>query len=267
MIHPSTMAGPNLFASGLGTNPFQPGISPFLRSTAFPGGGFGFGPTPFPGQPFGFGGQTTQNTISEIVRQTVPQALASCGLLPGGITQSAFGFPGTTGFQTPFGPTQFGPQLPFGGFDPQSSLQTPGLISEIARQTATLALQNLGQQYPALLSQGLTGQFQPGFGQGTTPWGTPQGFGTNFQQQNLPNAIAQCCQAAASCVTSCLAQFCQTQGVPLNPNLVTQCCQVVTSCVASCLLQLCQAQSAPFSLNNTSQFGISSGIPAGVGAF
>jgi hypothetical protein len=239
MIHPSTMAGPNLFASGLGTNPFQQGSSPFFRSTPFPGGGFG--PTPFQGQPFGFGGQTTQNTIP-------------------------------TGFQTPLGPTPFGPQIPFTGFDLQGSFQNPGMISEIARQTAALALQSLGQQYPTLLSQGLTGQFQPGSGQGTTPWGTtpwgpPMGFGTNYQQQNLQNAIAQCCQAAASCVTSCLAQFCQSQGVPFNPNLVAQCSQVVTSCVASCLVQLCQTQGAPFSLNNTSQFGISSGIPAGVGAF
>src|SRR5437879_5333250 len=102
MIHPSTMAGPTGFTAGFGTpNPFQQTISPFIRSTPFQGVGFGPGTTPFQNQPLGFGNQTAQmqNTINEIVRQTIPTALASIGFQPTGTLPGTFGFP--TSFGTP----------------------------------------------------------------------------------------------------------------------------------------------------------------------
>jgi hypothetical protein len=291
MIHPSTMAGPNWLGSSFGTtNPFQQNLSPF-RSTPFQGSTFGPGTIPFQTQPFGFGPQSwpIQNTINEITRQVLPTLLANYGISPSLLTntlafqtpfgpqaqfglQSAFGFPQTPGI-TPFTPFQNG----FGDF--QNVLQNPTIVAELARQSANMALQTIGQQFPGQIFQNAFGQPITGFGTltglgtpfttlGTSPFGTQGLFGIQPQQQFL-SALAQCCQAAASCVGQCLVQFCQSQGIQVNPTLVAQCCQTVATCVAQCLTQLAQGQSTPLNtnLNSTAQFGVSPGVPAGAGAF
>jgi len=272
MIHPSTMAGPTGLTAGFGTtNPFQQNLSTFIRSTPFQTSGFGPGTTPFQSQPFGFGNQgpQVQNTINEIVRQTIPTVLANYGIQPNGSFQGQFGFPtsfntpGTFGQQTPFGFQQTNGVTPFGlQFQPGDPFQTQGFITELIRQSTNQALQNLTQQSPNLFGQNTLGQNQTFFGNPTT-------FGSTQQQQAYLNQVAQCCQQATSCVTQAIVQ----SGLGQNPGFVAQCCQQVIACLAQCLLQVSPAQfqsasySAPLNLNNTPQFGVSPGIPTGAGAF
>jgi len=274
MIHPSTMAGPTGLTAGFGTtNPFQQNLSTFIRSTPFQTSGFGPGINPFQSQPFGFGNQgaQVQNTINEIVRQTIPSVLANYGIPSNGSFQSQFGFPTSFGTPTPFGlQTPFGSQQTFGStpfgqqFQPGDPFQTQGFISELIRQSTTQALQNLGQQNPMLFGQGTMGTTQSFFG-------TPNTFGISQQQQQQQylNQVAQCCQQVAQCTAQNIVQC----GLGQNPTFVAQCCQAVVATLSQCLLQAnpTQFQSAgfntPFSLNNTPQFGVSPGIPTGVGAF
>jgi len=262
MIHPSTMAGPTGLNAGFGTtNPFQQNLSPFIRSTPFQTSGFGPGTTPFQSQPFGFGNQgpQVQNTINEIVRQTIPSVLANYGMQPNGSFQSQFGFPTNLGFQQTLGNTPFGLQ-----FQPGDPFQNQGFFTELIRQSTNQALQNLTQQSPFLFGQGNLGSNQ-------TFFGTPNTFGISQQQQQQQylNQVAQCCQQVTSCLTQALVQC----GLAQNANFVAQCCQQVISCLAQNLLQFGQTQiqsaafSAPFNLNNTPQFGVTPGIPTGVGAF
>jgi len=274
MIHPSTMAGPTGLTAGFGTtNPFQQNLSPFIRSTPFQTSGFGPGTTPFQSQPFGFGNQgaQVQNTINEIVRQTIPSVLANYGIQPNGSFQSQFGFPtsfgtpGSFGLQTPFGSQQSLGATPFGQqFQPGDPFQNQGFFSELIRQSTTQALQNLTQQNPFLFGQGNLGPNQSSFGTPNT-FGIPQ----QQQQQQYLNQVAQCCQQVTSCLTQALVQC----GLAQNANFVAQCCQQVISSLAQCLLQFGPTQiqsaafSAPFNLNNTPQFGVTPGIPTGVGAF
>lgn len=272
MIHPSTMAGPTGLTAGFGTtNPFQQNLSTFIRSTPFQTSGFGPGTTPFQSQPFGFGNQGTQvqNTINEIVRQTIPTVLANYGIQPNGSFQGQFGFPtsfnppGTYGLQTPFGFQQTIGNTPFGLPFPSGELfQNPGFISELIRQSTNQAFQNLGLQTPNLFGQTTLGPNQ-------TFFGNPTAFGISQPQQAYLNQVAQCCQQATSCVTQAILQ----SGLGQNPGFVAQCCQQVISCLAQCLLQGNPTQlqntgyTPSFNLNNTPQFGVSPGIPTGAGAF
>jgi len=258
MIHPSTMAGPTGLTAGFGTtNPFQQNLSPFIRSTPFQTSGFGPGTTPFQSQPFGFGNQgaQVQNTINEIVRQTIPSVLANYGIPPTGSFQSQIGFPTTFGFQQTLGNTPFGLQ-----FQPGDVFQNQGFVTELIRQSTNQALQNLTQQNPLLFGQGTLGPNQSFFG-------TPNTLG--ISQQQYLNQVAQCCQQATQCVAQAIVQC----GLAQNATFVAQCCQQVASCLAQCLLQFGPTQiqsaafSAPFNLNNTPQFGVTPGIPTGVGAF
>jgi len=262
MIHPSTMAGPTGLTAGFGTtNPFQQNLSPFIRSTPFQTSGFGPGITPFQNQPFGFGNQggQVQNTINEIVRQTIPSVLATYGIPPTGTFQSQFGFPTNGGFPQTFGSTPFGqPQ-----FQPGDPFQNQGFISELIRQSTTQALQNLGQQTPFFPGQGTLGPTQQFFG-------TQNTFGTTQPQQQYLNQVALCCQQVAQCTAQNLLQC----GLGQNPTFVAQCCQAVVACLAQCCLQSSPTQqiqstafNVPFNLNNTPQFGVTPGIPTGVGAF
>jgi len=262
MIHPSTMAGPTGLTAGFGTtNPFQQNLSTFIRSTPFQTSGFGPGTNPFQSQPFGFGNQgaQVQNTINEIVRQTIPSVLGNYGIPSTGSFQGQFGFPTTFGFPQTIGSTPFGMQQ----FQPGDGFQNQGFIAELIRQSTTQALQNLGQQNPYLFGQGNLGTTQSFFG-------TPNTFGSPQQpQQQYLNQVAQCCQQVAQCTAQNLVQC----GLGQNPTFIAQCCQAVVATLSQCLLQAnpTQFQSAgfntPFSLNNTPQFGVSPGIPTGVGAF
>jgi hypothetical protein len=259
MIHPSTMAGPTGLNTGFGTtNPFQQNLSTFIRNTPFQTSGFGPGTTPFQSPPFGFGNQgaQVQNTINEIVRQTIPTVLANYGISPTGTFQSQFGFPTTFGFPQTIGSTPFGQQQ----FQPGDMFQNQGFFTELIRQSTNQALQNLTQQNPYLYSQG---------NQGTPFFGTPNTFGTSQQQQQYLNQVAQCCQQVAQCTAQNLLQC----GLGQNPTFVAQCCQAVVATLSQCLLQANPTQiqsasfNAPFNLNNTPQFGVTPGIPTGVGAF
>jgi len=296
MIHPSTMAGPNWFTGSFGsTNPFQQSSFPFIRNTQFLGtpGGFGPGNNLFQSQPFGIGTIPLQNMLTEIIRQTVPNTLASFGLQPTSGLPTGFGFQAPLGFQTPTGIGQFGPQFqstPWTGINPLADWQTQGFLTEIIRQTTNQALQNMGQQFPTFL------------GLGTSP------FGTNLQQQNLPSFIGQICQQACQqiCQTliqavtvtcsECLNQQTQTTpGFNLNrqqqqQNLTNVIAQVCQQACLQCCQTLCQAvaiccsetlnqqtripttsffntQTTPFTFNTTSPFGATPGIPTGAGAF
>jgi len=296
MIHPSTMAGQNLFTAGFGTtNPFQQNNSPFFRNTPFQGGGFGPGNNPFQGQPFGLGNQTIQNTINEILRQSLPSIVANFNNVPNGTFQTPFtsttpfGSQGQFGFQTGFGPQgNFGSQISAGP-QGQFGFQTP--------------FGNQGQfgLTGAIGTQGLFGpQFQTGFGD-QNPLQNPNTFSQLVQQattitlqslnqqipglfsQSLPgqtqtnilNTVAQVCQAVASCccycVAACLTPLYQGQNPQAFVNFVAQACQTVAlaccTCVASSLLSSNQSQGIPFNLNATSPFGTPIGIPTGVGAF
>jgi len=213
------MAGPNWFTGSFGTtSPFQQTSSTFFRNTPFGGGGFGPGNTPFSNPSFGFSGSTFpfQNMIQEIVRQTVPQSLASAGFPTTGF-QTAFGTPGPFSspnpwsFPTPTGPTAFG--FPF----QTSEWQNPGLFSEIIRQATNQAIQTT---WPS----NATG-FNPFASSPTTPY---FGLGTTGQQQNLPISILQICQ-----------QACQSIGQTL--------CQAVITGVTESLNTQSFSQNTPFS--------------------
>jgi hypothetical protein len=257
MIHPSTMAGPTGLTAGFGTtNPFQQNLSTFIRSTPFQTSGFGAGNTPYQTPPFGFGNQgaQVQNTINEIVRQSIPSVLASYGIPTNGSFQSQFGFPTAFGFPQTIGSTPFGQQQ----FQPGDTFQNQAFFSELIRQSTNQALQNLGQQNPYLFGQG---------NPGASFYGTQNTFG--FSQQQYLNQVAQCCQQVAQCTAQNLVQC----GLGQNPTFVAQCCQAVVATLSQCLLQANPTQiqstffNAPFNLNNTPQFGITPGIPTGVGAF
>jgi hypothetical protein len=250
MIHPSTMAGPNWFTGSFGTtNPFQQNTS-FFRNTPFGGqqGGFGPGINPFQSQPMGFGTTTMQlqNTINEIVRQTVPTILANCGIQPNNM-QGTFGFqtginPGQIGFSTPFGfqtptgPAQFGPQFQSSTWTSpspfvtdyqtqiQNQIQQQAYVAEMIRQATQQAIQSLTQQIPGILTQGLSWQgttSQPYSGIGTMAFTGPQNAFTTHQQQqqNLWNLINQVTQAVTQCVLASLTQQNQTQNTPYNLNI------------------------------------------------
>jgi hypothetical protein len=273
MIHPSTMAGPTWFTGSFGTtNPFQQSGSPFFRNPQFqnqqsgfwPGNhpfqssqtGFGFASNPFPNPTFGIGTNTTQmqNTINEIVRQTIPTVLASFGFQPGNTFQSPFGQ------QTPFG-TQFRNVFPN---NPFTDWQTQNTIMEITRQATNQAIQNVLQQNPNAFTQNSWGQNQPFFSFGTTSFtGASNPFETATQQQIIGNIVAQACQQACW-------QVCQTIA------------QTATTCIQACLAQQNQTFTSPFQTfstpfqtpnqpfnfnNTTSQFGVTTGIPTGAGAF
>jgi hypothetical protein len=252
MIHPSTMAGPNWFSANLGmTNPFQQGTTPFLRTTPFQGsqGGYGPGNTPFQTQPFttGTNMMQMQNTINEIIRQTVPRVLASCGIQPSGAFQSSYGFQSPFGFQGQGGPTPFGQpfQTPMYG-----DWQTQIAIQEIARQATNQAIQNIAQQNPWLFAQGISG----------TNWQTQQPF--LGQQQNLVNLIGQVCQAVTTSVIECLTQSNITQGTPFNIGAGQFTGQQWFG------QQPTFGQQPPLNLGSTQpQYGFTSGMTAGVGAF
>lgn len=276
MIHPSTMAGPNWLTGSIGTtNPFQQNAS-FFRNTPFGGqqGGFGPGNNPFQTQPFGFGSHTTQmqNPINEIVRQVIPNVLASCGINPS-MLQSPIGFQ-SLGQQTPFGsqipigPVPFGPQFtstPWTGLNPtgmdwQHQIQNPQIVAEVVRQVTNQVVQSLAQQTQNPFTQSAFGQnpgFQPFSTLGTSQFGmTPSPFmGISpqiqpFQQQQQPQQLQQLQQQQ---------QFW---------NLISQVCQATAAAVIASLQQQQQLQNAPFNINSTpSPFGVSPGIPAGVGAF
>jgi hypothetical protein len=269
MMHPSTMAGTNWFTGSFGTpNPFASNPFLFSRNMPFQGqqGGFGFGTLPFPNQSFGFGTGTTQmqNTINEIVRQTVPTLLANWASQPGTGFQTPFGFqppwgqtwqagfPWPWSFQGQAGFTPSWPQFqtsPWMNFTPWTGdWQNPLFTGEIVRQATNQILQSL-QQNPTFFSQGAFSPGQPFFG--TTPSiGTPGTFPT-FQQQSFGNLIGQICQAVTSCVMSCLAQATPAQNTFFTPQ---------TSPF--------QTPGMPFNFNTTtSQFGATSGTPTGAGAF
>lgn len=276
MIHPSTMAGPTWFPGSFGTtNPFQQNTQQLFRSTPFQGPqvGFGIGTTPFQGQPI-------QSAIDQIVRQTLPGFLGNIGIQP------TVPFQSPIGFQTPVGlQGQFGIPSPFGipGVTDFQNPQAQGYALELVRQVTNQALQNLYQQSP-------TPYGQPFLGLGTTPFtGVLNQFGggpQQEQQRQFLNFVCQVCNIVAACCEACLVQQTQTQGVygGFSPqqeqqrqflNLCCQVCRTVATCCQICLVQLSQGQSVPlnvlntpFATNNiTSQFGVTPGIPAGVGAF
>jgi hypothetical protein len=311
MIHPSTLAGPNWFTSNFGTtNPFQQNTNPFFRNTPFQGqqGGFGFGNNPFQNPTFGFGTNPTQiqNTISEIVRQTVPTLFSSFGFQPTNGFQTPFVNWNTTGFPTTTNNWTFGTQFqntPFSNWQTQNTpfnnnWQIQNTFNELIRQTVNQTIQNLQQFTP-------TSYFQ----------GTPQ-------QQNLWNTVLQICQQTCyvACQTTCQAivTACtesvnqqNTSFSNINPqnfwNICFQLCQ--QACQQVCQ-SVCQAvitsvnqqnpsfsfnqpntpfsfntpnipfnvntqntpyftpQNTPFNVTNSApQFGFTPGIPTGAGAF
>jgi hypothetical protein len=238
------MAGPNWFTGSFGTtNPFQVSSSPFFRNTPFQGfqGGFGPGNSPFQNQPFGISPNTTQiqNTISEIVRQTIPTILASYGFQPTSGFQTSFGFQTPIGFSSPTSSFQFG--SPFSSMPNNYNWQNPSFFTEIIRQATNQAIQNIAQQNPTLFSTGSMGWNQPFTGMGTGFNWTSNTFGINPQQQNLWNFIGQICQQACQ-------QACQTI------------IQAVTTTASQCINQISQntqinqSQNTPF--NIATPFGI-----------
>jgi hypothetical protein len=258
MIHPSTMAGPNWFTANLGmTSPFQQSTTPFSRTTPFQGpqGGYGPGNTPFQTHPFAMGTNTMQmqNTINEIVRQTVPRVLASCGIQPSGVFPSQYGFQSPFGFQSQSGTTPFGQtfQTPLFG-----DWQTQIAIQEIARQATNQAIQNLTQQNPWVFAQGIQGSY------GTT-WQQPFG-----QQQNIANLIGQVCQAVTTSVMECLAQSSVSQGMPYSMGVGPFTGQQPFFQQQQPFFQQPFGQ-PPLNLGSTqTQYGFtSSGMPTGAGAF
>jgi len=265
MIHPSTMAGPNWFTGSFGTtSPFQQNSSSFFRNTPFGGGGPGPANNPFQSLSFGFNSNPTQmqNTINEIVRQTVPTILANFGMTQGSFgfqtQQAPFGFQTPFNFQTPTGPAQYGPQFTNSswGTDWQSQIQNQfqnqfqnqNFLAEVIRQSTNQAIQNLMQQNPNAFGQGISGI-------GTTPFAA-NAFNTNWQQQ-----VQQLQQQQ-------IQQLQQQQQQQSFWNTVSQVCQTVAACVIACLTPQNQIQSTPFNINTGStQFGVSAGIPTGAGAF
>jgi hypothetical protein len=292
MIHPSTLAGPNWFTGSFGTNnPFQQNTSPYFRNTPFQGqqGGFGFGNSPFQGQQGGFGfgnnpfqGQLGgfgsnpaqfQNTINEIIRQTVPTGFTGLGFQPtNGFQTPTFGW-NSNGFQTPTNTWTLGTQLQN---TPFNNWQTQSFFTELIRQTTNQVLQSLPQ-----LNQ--TGLYQ----------------GTNPQQQQFWNTCVQVCQQACywSCQPVCQAIVtCAVEAVnQQNPNNQTNIQNIWNTCVQICqqaCQQVCQTvcqsvittaitttnqqttpfgftqQNTPFNINTSApQYSFTPGIPTGVGAF
>lgn len=313
MIHPSTMAGPNWFTGSFGTtNPFQQNTSPFFRNTPFQGpqGGFGFGTNPFQNPTFGFGnpyqnpsfgfgtnpfqnpnlgfGNTPQfqNSINEIVRQTIPTIVSSFGYQPTTGFQPSFGTWNPTGFATPNGTWSFGTQFSNTPFS--NDWQTQNIIGEIIRQTTNQTIQSFPQLNP--------------------------GFGFNPQQQNIWNTSAQIaqqacwsacqttCQAIITCAITCINQQNTPNAqqsfwnicIPICQQACQQVCQTVCQSVITCAntcinqqnpsfsfgtqntpfnintgnIPYFNPQNTPFSFTNpTPQFSFTPGIPTGVGAF
>jgi hypothetical protein len=230
MIHPSTLAGPNWFTGSFGTNnPFQQNTSPFFRNTPFQGqqGGFGFGNNPFQNPSLGFGNNPAQfqNTINEIIRQTVPTPFTNLGFQPtNGFQTPTFGW-NTNGFQTqPFGWNTSAFQTPTNTWSfgnqfqntPFNNWQTQSYFTELIRQTTNQVLQSFQQ-----LSQ-------------TSP--------SNPQQQ-LWNTCVQICQQAcyASCQPVCQAIVtCAVEAVnQQNPNNQSNIQNIWNTCVQICQ-QACQ---------------------------
>jgi hypothetical protein len=302
MIHPSTMAGPNLFTAGFGTtNPFQQNNSPFFRNNPFQGG-FGPGNNPFQGQAFGLGNQNAQiqNTVNEILRQSLPSIIASYNGLQNGTSQTPFTFGTPFGSQGQFGfQSSLNPQSTFGlqnAFNPQGTL---GFQSAFGPQ-GQFGLQNpfVGQTQFGTTPYGNT--FQTGFGD-QNPLQNPNTFNQLVQQAtnttlqclnqqipglisqgltgqtqgNIQNTVAQVCQAVASCccycVAACLTPVYQGQNPQAFVSFVVQACTTVALacclCTAQALLSSNQTQGVPFNLNTNSPFGTPIGIPTGVGAF
>ena len=210
MIHPSTLAGPNWFTGSFGTNnPFQQNTSPFFRNTPFQGqqGGFGFGNNPFQNPSLGFGNNPAQfqNTINEIIRQTLPTAFTNFGFQPtNGFQTPSYGW-NPNGFQTPtFGWNPNGFQTPtntwtFGNQfqnTPFNNWQTQSFFTELIRQTTNQVLQSFQQLNQTSFS--------------------------NPQQQQIWNTCVQICQQAcyASCQPVCQAIVtCAVEAVnQQNPN-------------------------------------------------
>jgi hypothetical protein len=241
MIHPSNMAGPNWFTGSFGTtNPFQQANTPFFRSTPFLGSQGGYGP----GSNLSFGIGTNpsqiQNTINEITRQTIPTVLSSFGLQPNLGYQTPFGFSSPTGF----------PNAPWSTLNPMTG-DWQNNINEMIRQTTNQAFQSAWQQ---------TAPFS---GMGTSPFtGTPGTLGTNWQQQNLGNYIAQVCQQACqqTCQTLCQAVI-TAANVALSAQTQTQGTLFNTQNTPFGI------PNSPFAFNNVPQYGVTTGIPAGAGAF
>jgi len=312
MIHPSTLAGPNWFTGSFGpNNPFQQNNTPFLRNTPFQGqqGGFGFGTNPFQNPSLGFGNNPAQyqNTINEIIRQTVPTAFSNFGFQPtNGFQTPTFGW-NTNQFQTPTTPWTFGNQFQN---TPFNNWQTQSFFTELIRQTTNQALQSFPQFS------------QTGFFQGTN-WQNNPNFGTNPQQQQLWNTCAQICQQTCyvSCQTVCQAIVTcaiesinqQQQNTPFNTNYQQNTQNIWNTCVQICqqaCQQICQTvcqsvittaitsvnqqntpfnfnpqntpfgfntpntpfnvttQNTPFNVNTTApQYSFTPGIPTGAGAF
>jgi hypothetical protein len=268
MIHPSTMAGNNWTTGSFGTtNPFQQSSMPFLRTMSFPGPQATFGPgsIPFQNHPFGTNTMQMQDTINEIVRQTIPRVLANCGIPTSFGVPTPFGFQtpigqqGQFGFQTPFAfqtPTQFGTPFqttPWMNPNPgYGDWQTQNMLQEVVRQATIQAVQNAYQQNPYQLSQGFQSPTQPILG--------PQSFygGPWQQQQSLNNLIGQVCQAVAASVIECLSQPNQIQN-PLYSMGTTPFLTQQTPFFGS---------QAPLNMGSTApSYGVTSGIPAGAGAF
>jgi len=279
MIHPSTLAGPNWFTGNFGTtNPFQQNTTPFFRNTPFQGqqGGFGYGNNPFQNTSFGFGnnpfqnpnfgfGNNTpqfQNTISEIIRQTVPTTFANVGFQPSNGFQTPTGNWNTNGFQTPNNTWSFGTQsqnTPFVTNTPfNNNWQIQNLFNEMIRQSTNQAIQSFPQF-------GSTGFFQ-----GTT-WQNNPNFGTQ-QQQNFWNTCYQICQQTCfwACQTTCQAimttcfEGFNQQNTPFNTtnphNIWNTClqicqqacqqiCQTVCQAVITCAFTCINEQNTAFSFN------------------
>jgi hypothetical protein len=256
MIHPSTMAGTNWTTGNFGTtHPFQQSSMPFPRTTPFQGPQSTYGPgvNPFQNQPFGINTMQMQNNINEIVRQIVPRVLSSCGIPSSMGLQTPFGQPGQFGFQNP---AQFGtpyqgslwanPTLTYGDW------QSPNALQELVRQATIQTVQNLYQPSPYQFTQ--------------TPWGQNQLFqgpqnpyGGTWQPQNLMNLIGQVCQAVTSTVIECLNQPNQTQSALYNLGNTPFTTQQTP---------FYPQQQTPLNIGSSQpQYGVSAGIPAGVGAF
>jgi hypothetical protein len=259
------MAGPNWFTANLGTtNPFQQNTTPFQRipSIQGPQAGYGTGNTLFQSQPFFTGNNMMQmqmqNTINEIVRQTVPRVLASCGIQTSTMGfQSPYGYQSQYGFQTPIGQqfqsTPWTTQTSLFNQSPISGdWQTQIILQEVVRQATNQALQSITQQNPTLMGQSAQ---------------TP--YGTNWQQQqqqqqNLWNLVGQICQAVTTSLVECLTQSNLGQGTPYST--ITN--QYLGQQPYFQQQQQPFGQQSPLSMGNTQpQFGVTTGIPAGAGAF
>jgi len=247
MIHPSTLAGPNWFTGSFGpNNPFQQNTSPFFRNTPFQGqqGTFGFGANPFQGQQStsGFGANPFQNpfignspgqfqnTINEIIRQTVPTAFTSFGYQPtNGFQTPTFNW-NTNGIQMPFNNGTFGPQLQN---TPFSNWQTQSFFNELIRQTTNQVMQSFPQFSQTSPYQG-------------TNWQNNPNLGTNPQQQLWNNCAQICqqscywsCQAVCQTIVSCAIECINQQNTTLNTNNPTNIQNIWNTCVQICQ-QACQ---------------------------